>query len=93
MYTRPSPILHAPRPPSCRIHSRVPGPRAGIDGDLSGRLRTRGDDNLIDTVSFEVGLTRVLPGGGAIRGGRPGPIQCRADFRAYPWEELPREEW
>jgi uroporphyrinogen decarboxylase len=42
-----------------------------------------------DTVSFEVCITEILPGHGAIMGGRPGPIQNRADFDRYPWEELP----
>lgn len=42
-----------------------------------------------DTVSFEVCITEILPGHGAIMGGRPGPIQSRADFDRYPWDELP----
>ena len=41
-----------------------------------------------DTVSFEVCITTILPDGGAIMGGRPGPIQTRADFERYPWDEL-----
>lgn len=41
-----------------------------------------------DTVSFEVTLTRTLPGHGAIYGGHPGPIQTRDDFEKYPWDEL-----
>ena len=46
-----------------------------------------------DTVSFEFGITSVLPGVGALSGGKPGPIQCRADYEAYPWAELPRLYW
>jgi uroporphyrinogen decarboxylase len=46
-----------------------------------------------DTVSWEVTLTRSLPGHGAIYGGRPGPIQSRADFDAYPWEEVVERYW
>lgn len=46
-----------------------------------------------DTVSFECGACFVLPDRGAIMGGRPGPIQRRADFEAYPWEDLPRRYW
>ena len=42
-----------------------------------------------DTVSFEVCVTEILPGHGAIWGGRDGPIQNRKDFEAYPWDELP----
>jgi uroporphyrinogen decarboxylase len=46
-----------------------------------------------DTVSYEVCLTEVLPGHGAIFGGRPGPIQNRKDFESYPWEHLPELYW
>jgi len=46
-----------------------------------------------DTVSYEVCVTEVLPGGGALLGERAGPIQSRADFAAYPWADLPRIFW
>jgi uroporphyrinogen decarboxylase len=46
-----------------------------------------------DTVSFEVGLAELLPDHGAIFGGKPGPIQNRADFERYPWEEVPEIYW
>jgi uroporphyrinogen decarboxylase len=46
-----------------------------------------------DVVSFEVCITEILPEHGAIMGGRPGPIQNRADFGHYPWEELPGMFW
>lgn len=46
-----------------------------------------------DTVSFEVCVTEVLPGGGALLGERAGPIQSRADFERYPWQELPDIFW
>ena len=46
-----------------------------------------------DTVSFECGICPILPDHGAIVGGRPGPIQNRADFERYPWNELPRIFW
>jgi uroporphyrinogen decarboxylase len=46
-----------------------------------------------DTVSFEVTITDLLPEHGAILGGRPGPIQNRADFEAYPWDELAERYW
>lgn len=45
-----------------------------------------------DTVSFEVTVVETLPGDGAIMGGM-GPIQNRADFEAYPWDDLPRLYW
>ena len=46
-----------------------------------------------DTVSFEACTTSILPDNGAIHGGRPGPIQSRADFARYPWDDLPRRFW
>lgn len=46
-----------------------------------------------DTVSFEVCVTEMLPGGGALVGERAGPIQSRADVEAYPWDDLPRMFW
>ena len=46
-----------------------------------------------DTVSFEVTITDLLPEHGAILGGRPGPIQNRADFERYPWGELAARYW
>ncbi|MBU0476989.1 hypothetical protein KKC91_00255 [bacterium] len=44
-----------------------------------------------DVVSFEVGITEILPEHGAIMGGKPGPIQSRSDFELYPWDELPQK--
>lgn len=46
-----------------------------------------------DTVSFEMCITAILPDGGALKGGKPGPIQNRSDFNAYPWGELARRYW
>lgn len=45
-----------------------------------------------DTVSYEVVITEILPGHGAIMGGA-GPIQTREDFERYPWDELPARYW
>jgi uroporphyrinogen decarboxylase len=45
-----------------------------------------------DTVSYEVCITEILPEHGAIMGGK-GPIQSRADFERYPWDELPVRYW
>ena len=50
-------------------------------------------DMTYDTVSWEVTVTPILPDHGAIMGGRPGPIQTRADFESYPWDDLPRMYW
>jgi uroporphyrinogen decarboxylase len=46
-----------------------------------------------DTVSFEGTIVDILPNHGAILGGRPGPIQNRADFERYPFDELPELYW
>ncbi len=46
-----------------------------------------------DVVSFEMCVTEILPDGGALSGGKPGPIQSRADFESYPWSDLPRLFW
>ncbi len=46
-----------------------------------------------DTISYEVCITEILPGGGALLGECPGPIQTRADFERYPWQELPALYW
>src|SRR4030042_1709640 len=45
-----------------------------------------------DTVSYEVCITEILPGPGALRGGK-GPIQTRADFERYPWYDLESRYW
>lgn len=46
-----------------------------------------------DTISFECGICPILPGHGAIYGGKPGPIQNRADFEQYPWSDIPKLFW
>ena len=46
-----------------------------------------------DAMSFEVCVTEILPDGGALLGERRGPIQSRADFERYPWDELSRLFW
>jgi uroporphyrinogen decarboxylase len=45
-----------------------------------------------DTVSYEVGIAPILPGHGAIMGGK-GPVQNRRDFESYPWDEIPERFW
>ncbi len=42
-----------------------------------------------DTVSFENCITAVLIGGGALGAHKPGVIRDRADFEAYPFDEIP----
>lgn len=47
-------------------------------------------DNTYDAMSYEAKICEIYPDHGAILGGRPGPIQNRADFEAYPWQDIPR---
>jgi uroporphyrinogen decarboxylase len=46
-----------------------------------------------DVVPFEVCITEFLPDTGAIYGGKPGPIQTRADYERYPWDEISGLFW
>ena len=46
--------------------------------------------NTYDALSYEAKICEIYPDHGAILGGRLGPIQTRADFDRYPWEEIPR---
>ncbi len=67
----------------------------GDDADLDQFFRSYGQfwqDMTYDTVSYEVCITEALPGHGAIMGGK-GPIQNRADFAHYPWDELAARYW
>ena len=41
-----------------------------------------------DAFDYEAAICDILPGHGAIFGGRPGPIQTRSDFEKYPWNEV-----
>ncbi|NLZ37832.1 MAG: hypothetical protein GX897_10250 [Clostridiales bacterium] len=42
-----------------------------------------------DTVSFELCIGGILPGGGALGGHKKGVIQTREDFEKYPFNEIP----
>jgi uroporphyrinogen decarboxylase len=66
--------------------------REGLDRFFSGYCRFF-REMTYDVVSFEVSFCEILPGHGALFGGRPGPIQDRADFEAYPWHELEERYW
>jgi uroporphyrinogen decarboxylase len=68
----------------------------GNDADLEeffGKYGRFYREMTYDTVSFEVTLTRSLPGHGAIYGGMLGPIQSRDDFEKYPWDEISGLYW
>ena len=46
-----------------------------------------------DAFDYEAAICEILPGHGAIFGGKQGPIQTRADFEQYPFEEIPEIFW
>jgi hypothetical protein len=46
-----------------------------------------------DAFDFEAAACDVLPGHGAILGGKAGPIQTRQDFERYPWDDVPKIFW
>lgn len=50
-------------------------------------------DMTYDAFDFEAAICDILPGHGAIMGGMAGPIQTRADFDNYPWEDIPKIFW
>jgi uroporphyrinogen decarboxylase len=41
-----------------------------------------------DTVTWELGITSILPGAGALGAHQPGSIKNREDFEKYPWDSL-----
>ena len=45
-----------------------------------------------DAFDYEAAICEIFPGHGAILGG-DGPIQTRADFEQYPFDELPKIYW
>jgi hypothetical protein len=49
--------------------------------------------NEYDAFSYEALVCEVFPGHGAIKGGMKGPIQNRADFERFPWDEIPTIFW
>lgn len=46
-----------------------------------------------DAFDHEAAICDIYPDHGAIIGGRPGPIQTRADFNRYPFDEIPQIFW
>ena len=46
-----------------------------------------------DTFSFEAAIVGSWDDSGAIMGGRPGPIQNRATFESFPFEDVPKRFW
>lgn len=45
-----------------------------------------------DVVSYEISSRAKSPGPHALKGGK-GPIQTRADFEAFPWDEVRERYW
>ena len=50
-------------------------------------------ESTFDGFAYEAGICDILPGHGAIKGGIPGPIQNRADFDRYPFDDIPKIFW
>ena len=50
-------------------------------------------DHTYDGFDYEAAICDIFPGHGAIMGGMAGPIQTRADFNKYPFDEIPRIFW
>jgi uroporphyrinogen decarboxylase len=50
-------------------------------------------DMTYDSFAYEAAICELLPGHGAINGGMAGPIQTRADFDRYPFDEFPGLYW
>ncbi len=50
-------------------------------------------DMTYDSFAYEAAICELLPGHGAINGGMAGPIQTRADFERYPFDEFPALYW
>lgn len=50
-------------------------------------------DMTYDSFAYEAAICEILPGHGAINGGMAGPIQTRADFERYPFDEFPELFW
>lgn len=46
-----------------------------------------------DAFDYEAPVCDIFPGHGAIMGGKLGPIQSRADFERYPFEQLEADFW
>jgi uroporphyrinogen decarboxylase len=46
-----------------------------------------------DTIDFEAAIVGCWDDSGAIMGGRPGPIQNRADYERFPFEQVPERFW
>jgi len=74
------------------LETLLAGAAAGDASDQAEAMRQHClffQQHTYDTVSYEVCITEILPEHGALSGGRPGPIQSRADLTRYPWVELP----
>jgi uroporphyrinogen decarboxylase len=57
--------------------------------DITGFWKEMG----YDAFDYEAAICDILPDHGAIMGGRPGPIQTRADFERFPFEDIPDIFW
>ena len=65
---------------------------ADLEGFYS-ELTAFWEDMTYDGFAYEAAICEILPDHGAIKGGRPGPIQTRTDFEKYPFDDIPRIFW
>jgi uroporphyrinogen decarboxylase len=102
-------VLHNRRPARLPLYehaidppfiSKVIGHQLGIQGnkpadfqDYYRTISTFWKDMTYDSFAYEAAICDILPGHGAINGGMAGPIQTRADFERYPFDEFPDLFW
>jgi hypothetical protein len=79
---------------------KVLGKKIGLQGiksvdfeDYYKQITEFWKDMTYDAFDYEAAICDIIPGHGAIFGGMLGPIQTRADFDKYPFEEIPEIFW
>ena len=108
-YTNILKVLHNERPDYLPLYEHHIDPPfiakcTGEDMDISN-CRTPGEldayftryidfwrEHTYDAFDYEAAICDIIPGHGAILGGT-GPIQTRADFEKYPFDDIPRIFW
>ncbi len=108
-YTQIEAVLHNRRPERLPLYEHhidapfIEKARArtiAIEGNSSGdfenyysQIVSFWKDMTYDAFDYEAAVCDLYPGHGAISGGMLGPIQTRADFNKYPFDEIPGIFW
>ena len=71
------------------VHGSKPSDLDAYYSELINFWRAMG----YDAFDYEAAICDILPDHGAILGGRPGPIQTRADFEKFPFDDIPHIFW